>query len=74
MQGGDKSKGQIMIAATRQPNTPGVSGSGTLLGIVVRAVGAGASNISIVQVNAKDSQQKPLPLITTEASIQVKPQ
>jgi len=74
VQGGDKSKGQIMIAATRQPNTPGVSGSGTLLGIVVRAVGAGASNISIVQVNAKDSQQKPLPLITTEASIQVKPQ
>jgi hypothetical protein len=45
-----------------------------LLGIVVRAVGAGASNISIVQVNAKDSQQKALPLITTEASIQVKPQ
>src|SRR5215813_3132452 len=74
VQGGDKSKGQIMIAATRQPNTPGVSGSGTLLGIVVRAVGAGASNISIVQVNAKDSQQKPLPLVTTEASIQVKPQ
>jgi general secretion pathway protein D len=74
VQGGDKSKGQIMIAATRQPNTPGVSGSGTLLGIVVRAVGAGASNVSIVQVNAKDSQQKPLPLVTTEASIQVKPQ
>jgi general secretion pathway protein D len=74
VQGGDKSKGQIMIAATRQPNTPGVSGSGTLLGIVVRAVGAGASNVSIVQVNAKDSQQRPLPLVTTEASIQVKPQ
>src|SRR5215467_13506686 len=74
VQGGDKSKGQIMIAATRQPNTPGVSGSGTLLGLVVKAVGAGASNISIVQVNAKDSQQKPLPLVTNEASIQVKPQ
>jgi len=74
VQGGDKSKGQIMIAATRQPNTPGVSGSGTLLGIVIRAVGAGASNVSIVQVNAKDSQQKALPLVTTEASIQVKPQ
>jgi len=74
VQGGDKSKGQVMIAATRQPNTPGVSGSGTLLGVVVRAVGAGATNLSIVQVNAKDSQQKPLPLITTEASVQVKPQ
>ncbi len=74
VQGGDKSKGQIMIAATRQPNTPGVSGSGTLLGVVIRAVGAGATNLSIVQVNAKDSQQKPLPLVTTEASVQVKPQ
>jgi len=72
VQGGDKSKGQVMIAATRQPNTPGVSGSGTLLGIVVKAVGLGATNLSIVQVNAKDSQQKPLPLVTTEASVQVK--
>jgi general secretion pathway protein D len=73
VQGGDKSKGQVMIAATRQPNTPGVSGSGTLLGIVVRALAPGATSLSIVQVNAKDSQQKPLPLVTTEANVQVKP-
>jgi general secretion pathway protein D len=74
VQGGDKSKGQVMIAATRQPNTPGVSGSGTLLGVVVKAIGPGSTNLSIVQVNAKDSQQKPLALLTTEASVQVKPQ
>jgi general secretion pathway protein D len=74
VQGGDRSKGQVMIAATRQPNTPGVSGSGTLLGVVVKAIGPGATNLSIVQVNAKDSQQKPLALLTTEASVQVKPQ
>jgi general secretion pathway protein D len=74
VQGGDKSKGQVMIAATRQPNTPGVSGSGTLLGVVVKAIGPGATNLSIVQVNAKDSQQKPLALLTTEANVQVKPQ
>ena len=37
----DKEHGQAMIAATRQPNTPGVSGSGTLLGVVVKALGAG---------------------------------
>ena len=61
-----------MIAATRQPNTPGVSGSGTLLGVVVKALAPGTTNISIVQVNAKDSQQKPLALLTGEASIQVK--
>ena len=74
VQGGDKSRGQVMIAATRQPNTPGVSGSGTLLGIVVKALAPGSSKLSIVQVNAKDSQQKPLALVTNEATVQVKPQ
>jgi len=68
----DKEHGQAMIAATRQPNTPGVSGSGTLLGIVVKALAPGNTNLSIVQVNAKDSQQKPLALLTGEAAIQVK--
>jgi hypothetical protein len=48
-----------------------VSGSGTLLGVVVKAVGAGTSNLSIVQINAKDSQQKPIPLVTSEATIRV---
>src|ERR1700746_2106584 len=72
VKGGDESKGQLMIAATRQHNTPRVSGSGTLLGIVVKALKPGATQLSIVQVNAKDSQQKPLPLLTGEATIQVK--
>jgi general secretion pathway protein D len=31
----DKEHGQAIISATRQPNTSGVSGSGTLIGIVV---------------------------------------
>lgn len=68
----DKEHGQAMIAATRPPNTPGVTGSGTLLGVVVKALAPGNTNISIVQVNAKDSQQKPLALLTGEAAIQVK--
>jgi len=68
----DKEHGQAMIAATRQPNTPGATGSGTLLGVVIKALAPGATNLSIVQVNAKDSQQKPLALLTGEASIQVK--
>jgi general secretion pathway protein D len=72
VQGGDKAHGQAMIAATRQPNTPGVSGSGTLLGVVIKAIAPGSTNLAIVQVNAKDSQMKPLPLLTSEAAIQVK--
>ncbi|HKM83264.1 MAG TPA: cohesin domain-containing protein [Candidatus Acidoferrum sp.] len=67
----DKEHGQAIISATRQPNTPGVNGSGTLLGVVVKALAAGTSNLSIVQVNAKDSQQKPIPLVTSEATLRV---
>jgi general secretion pathway protein D len=68
-----KDKGQAIISATRQPNSPGVSGSGTLLGIVVKAQAPGSSNLSIMQVNAKDSQQKPIPLVSSEATVQVQP-
>jgi general secretion pathway protein D len=69
----DKEHGQAIISATRQPNTPGVSGSGTLMGIVIKALAPGSSNLSIVQVNAKDSQQKPIALVTGEATLQVQP-
>ena len=69
----DKERGQAIISATRQPNTVGVSGTGTIMGIVVKAIGPGSSNLSIVQVNAKDSQQKPIPLVTNEATLQVQP-
>jgi general secretion pathway protein D len=68
-----KDKGQSIISATRNQNTPGVSGSGTLIGIVVKALAPGSSNLSIVQVNAKDSQQKLIPLVTSEATLQVQP-
>jgi len=68
-----KDKGQAIISATRGPNTPGVSGSGTLIGLVVKGIAPGSSNLSIVQVNAKDSQQKTIPLVTGEATLQVQP-
>src|SRR5712672_2851246 len=69
----DKDHGEAIISATRQPNTAGVSGTGTIMGIVVKAIGPGTSNLSILQVNAKDSQQKPIPLVTGEATLQVQP-
>jgi general secretion pathway protein D len=58
----DPVQGQAIISAT-----------GTIMGIVVKAIGPGNSNLSIVQVNAKDSQQKPIPLVTSEATLQVQP-
>jgi len=69
----NKEKGQAVISATRQPNTAGVSGSGTLLGIVIKGIAPGSANLSIVQQNAKDSQQRPIALVTSEATVQVQP-
>jgi general secretion pathway protein D len=69
----NKEHGQAIISATRQPNTMGVSGTGTIMGIVVKAIAPGTSNLSIVQVNAKDSQQKAIPLVTSESTLQVQP-
>jgi general secretion pathway protein D len=71
VQRADNDHGQAIISATRQPNTVGVNGSGTLLGVVVKGIAPGTTNLSIVQVNAKDSQQKPIPLVTSEATIKV---
>ena len=69
----DAEHGQAIISATRQPNTPGVSGSGTLLGLVVKGKAPGNAKLSIVQVNAIDSQHKVIPLVTGEATVQVQP-
>jgi general secretion pathway protein D len=67
----DKERGQAIISATRQPNTPGVNGTGTLLGIVIRGLASGTSSLAVLQVNAHDSEQKPIALVSGEASIRV---
>jgi len=67
----DKERGQAVISATRQPNTPGVSGSGTLVGIVVRGLAAGTTQISVVQVRAKDAQARDIAVVSTEAQVRV---
>jgi general secretion pathway protein D len=67
----DQQKGELVVSATRQPNTPGVNGSGTLLGIVVRGVAPGTSTLQVLQVNARDSQQRTIPMVSGEATIQV---
>jgi hypothetical protein len=67
----DKERGQAIISAARPPNTGGVSGTGTILGMVVRGVAKGYSTLSIIQVSARDSQQKLIPMVSSEASIQV---
>lgn len=67
----DQEKGELVVSATRQPNTPGVNGTGTLLGIVVRAIAPGNSQLQVLQVNAHNSQQQNIPLVSGVATIQV---
>jgi general secretion pathway protein D len=69
----DNEHGQAIISATRQPNTAGASGTGTIIGIVIKGLAPGTGTLSIVQVSAKDSQQRPIQLLTSEASVQVTP-
>jgi general secretion pathway protein D len=67
----DEQRGEVVVSATRQPNTPGVNGSGTVVGLVVRGVAPGNANLQILQVNARDSQQKLIPMVSGVATIQV---
>ena len=67
----DQQKGEVVVSATRQPNTPGVSGTGTVLGLVIRAVGPGVANLQILEANARNSQQQSIPIVSGEATIQV---
>jgi len=67
----DAERGQAIISATRQPNTPGVSGTGTLLGIVLRGLSAGTTSLQIVQVTARDSQRNAIPMTARELQIRV---
>ncbi|MGH9780462.1 MAG: cohesin domain-containing protein, partial [Candidatus Acidiferrales bacterium] len=67
----NQQQGQAVVSATRRPNTPGISGTGTLLGIVIKAIAPGTSQLQVVQVNARDSQQRPIPITSGTATIQV---
>jgi general secretion pathway protein D len=67
----DNQRGEAIISATRQPNTPGVEGTGALLELSIKAVGPGTSKLAIVQVNARDSKQRSLSLVSSEATVRV---
>jgi general secretion pathway protein D len=62
--------GQIVISATRS-KSPGVNGNGTLIGLVVKAIAPGSSPLQVLQVNARDSQQKGISVAPFEGTIQV---
>jgi len=67
----DTAHGQSIISAMRPPKSGGVNGSGTLVGIVVKALAPGSSPLTIEQVSAKNAQEKPLTFTTQAATIKV---
>src|SRR5713226_7650881 len=67
----DNQRGEAIISATRQPGTPGVDGTGTLLELSIKGVGPGTSKLAIVQVNARDSKQRSLPMVSSDATVRV---
>ncbi len=67
----DQPNGQVSISAMRMQNLPGISGNGTVVALVIKALAPGNTKLSIVQVNAKDSQLRPIPLVTAESNIRV---
>ena len=66
----NKDAGQVVISATRS-KSPGVNGNGTLIGLVVKAIGPGSSPLQVLQVNARDSQQRQIEVAPFEGTIQV---
>jgi general secretion pathway protein D len=67
----DQAHGQAVISTSRMPNSPGVNGTGTLVGIVVKGLAPGDSKLSIVEVNARNAQQQPIQLVTSEGMVHV---
>ena len=58
----DKETGLATIFTTRQPNTAGVQGKGTLLKIMVRHLTTGPTTLQVTDVGCRNSRQKIVPI------------
>lgn len=67
----DATRGEVVVSIMRPPSAGGVSGSGTLLGIVVRALAAGTTRLEVAASQARDAQQRPVALAATAATVHV---
>ncbi|HEX3093753.1 MAG TPA: cohesin domain-containing protein [Candidatus Angelobacter sp.] len=64
----DNDAGLATIFTTRQPNTAGVQGKGTLLKIMVRHLTTGPTTLQVTNVGCRDSRQKIVPTTITRGS------
>jgi general secretion pathway protein D len=64
--------GLVAISSIRPPNTPGVSGTGSLCTLTFKAIAPGDSTLSLVKVGALNSAQANLPAVGSQATVRVK--
>ncbi len=67
----DASSGKLQITAQRPGGTEGVSGDGTVFNLVFTAKAKGTSAISIATPGARNSQNQPLDVLGSNASVTV---
>jgi hypothetical protein len=67
----DPSSGKLQITAQRPPGMAGVSGDGTVFNLVFTGKAKGTSAISISVPGARNSQNQPLDVLGSQASVTV---
>jgi general secretion pathway protein D len=65
----DKEKGQAAIFATRQPNTAGVDGTGTLLTLMVKRLADGPASLQMTEAGTRNARQKVFPIKITDGKV-----
>src|SRR6266481_3520574 len=67
----DPSTGKLQITAQRPPGAAGVSGDGTVFNLVFTAKAKGTGTISIAVPAARNSQNQPMDVLGSQASVTV---
>lgn len=67
----DEGNGTVTISASRPPNLRGVDGQGSVCTLTFKALAAGDASLQLVKIGAKDSQQRNLPAVGSQAVVHV---
>lgn len=68
----DEGNGLVTISTSRPPNAKGVDGQGSICTLTFKALAPGDTTFSLVKVAARNSAQVSLPVIGSQAAVQVK--
>jgi general secretion pathway protein D len=68
----DAGDGSVTISETRPSAAKGVNGQGTLCTLTFKAIGAGDSQVALVRIGARDSQQNNLPTVGSQGVVHVR--